>query len=231
MNILNYLAQNFYSSVLMILVTVAALVISIRYYSRHRNLRIFTYYIAFSLLQSTTDIFALLFVPAHGKPTRIFPLVLALTTGLAFMLFEFIICNLFILHYITSPLRRRIIRINALGYFVLLILTFTLASKYIHILPYSSLLLESVFLVPPCLFYFYELFQTVNLQPLKEQPSFWVITGILFLNASSIPLQLTEHFLGSYSEAAYTLNYILYIVLFILLIKAYLCTPEKLTNA
>jgi hypothetical protein len=88
-------------------------------------------------------------------------------------------------------------------------------------------LLESVFLVPPCLLYFYERFLTVNLQPLKEQPSFWVVTGVLFLNSCSIPLQLTFGYLGKYREAAFSLNYILYSIFFILLIRAYLCSPEK----
>jgi hypothetical protein len=60
---------------------------------------------------------------------------------------------------------------------------------------------------------------------LKNQPSFWIITGILFLNTSSIPMLLTAGLLGNYSAAAFCLNFILYSILFILIIRAYLCTP------
>jgi hypothetical protein len=82
-------------------------------------------------------------------------------------------------------------------------------------------------LVPPCLIYFYQLFQTNDPQPLKDQPAFWVITGVLFLKACSIPLLLTVDLMTGYQNSAYTLNYILYTVLFVLLIRAYLCPSPK----
>jgi hypothetical protein len=141
------------------------------------------------------------------------------------MLFSFIACNLFILHYIGSPLKRRIIRINGLLYFGVLI--FAAAKTSFRLSEMFLAVSESIFLVPPCLVYFYELFSTVNLRPLKNQPAFWVVTGMLFLNASIIPLYLTVEYLGNYTMQSYTLNYILYSIFFILLIRAYLCPPEN----
>jgi hypothetical protein len=208
----------------MILLAVAALMISIIYYKRSSSLHIFTYYIAFSLLQSMADCY--FYTSTADEHLRRAVLMIASNS---FMLFEFIVFNYFILHNINSRKRRRIVRMNGLLFVGVLI--FVVSRTYRHILEGSYFLLESVFLVLPCLIYFYDLFITVSLRPLRDQPSFWIITGILFLNACSIPLLLTLGFLGNYREAAFTLNYILYIVLFILLIRAYLCTPEKLTNA
>ncbi len=221
MNIVHFLEQNFCTAGIMILCTIAALVISISHYRRHPNLRIFTWYIALSLTQSITAF--LFFSPSPGS--RFVPRLIFVVVGTAFLLFEFIACNLFILHYITSRPGRRVVIANGLLFFGLLI--FLMAANFHNILSSSYFLLDSAFLVPPCLIYFYELFQTVNPQPLKDQPSFWVITGILFLNACSIPLQLTLNVLGRYAEAAFSLNYILYSILFILLIRAYLCRPEN----
>ena len=221
MKLLNFLAQSFYCAGLMVLVTMAALVVSITHYRRHRSLRIFTYYIAFSLLADITAFFAFPYPRSWN-----FRLVIAAVTTMAFILFEFIACNLFILRYIRSPLRRRIIRINGLLFLGLLI--FGVAMTPLHVMGPSYIVLQCVFLVLPCLIYFYELFLTANLRPLTNQPAFWVVTGILFLHACDIPLQMTVYFLGSYQEAAYSLNYILFSVLFALLIRAYLCTPEKL---
>lgn len=220
MKFLSFLSPNFYCVGIMMFLAVAALVASIRYYQRHRSLRIFTYYIAFSLTESMVAYFSFVYPKFDFYQT----FILRITYG-SFAVFEFVICNFFILHYVGSPLRRRIIRIN--GLLFLLILTVLIM---IHRIAVSIFILDSVFLVPPCLIYFYELFLTVNPKPLKDQPSFWVITAILFLNACSIPLQLTFDFLGRYAEAAYSLNDILYGILFIMLIRAYLCSPEIRTS-
>jgi hypothetical protein len=218
--LLNFLAQSFYCAGLMVLMTMAALVVSITHYRRHKSLRIFAYYIALSLLSDITAFFAFPY-PTDWN----FRLVVFIATTNAFLLFEFIGCTLFILRYIGSPLRRRIIRINGLLFFGLLI--FGVAMIYPHVMEMYYVVLASVFLVLPCLIYFYELFLTANPRPLTDQPAFWVVTGILFLHACDIPLQMTVYFLGSYQEAAYTLNYILYSIIFILLIRAYLCAPEN----
>jgi hypothetical protein len=223
--ILQYFSRCYYCVALMILFTVAALVTSIVYYRRHSSLRIFTYYIAFSLLESIGDCYYC--TSAASKNFRAILLGIAYN---AFMLFEFIVFIIFILHYTGSPRRRWIIRIDALLFFGLLVF-FAIWKSFLQALEHSYFLVESVFLVLPCLIYFFELFQTVNPRPLKNQPSFWVVTGILFLNACSIPLLLTSGFMGIYKEAAFTLNYILYSVLFILLIRAYICPPEKLAQA
>jgi hypothetical protein len=220
MNFLSFLAMSYYGVGIMMACTLAALVISIRYYRRHRNLRIFTYYIAFSFLQDMATFYALPYT--HSWNLRMVMLVI---TALGFILFEFIVCNLFILRYIISPVRRRMIRIDCLLFFGILIFMYVGISH--RILAGSYAVLESILIVPPCLLYFYELFLTVNIQPLKNQPAFWVVTGILFLHACDILLMLTFKFFGDYADAAFTLNYILYSLLFILLIRAYLCKPEK----
>lgn len=213
---------------LMIAFTLAALVVSIKYYGRHRGLRIFTYYIAASLLQDLSALYILLCVHSGQLQTDL--LEISVNT---FMLFDFIVCNFFILHYISSPLRRRIIRLNGLLFLGLLI-SFCIRlyprlfglSLGLSLVPY-----QCIFLILPCLLFFYELFLTVNPQPLKNQPAFWVVTGILFLHACDVPLMLTVPFLQHYAQAAYSLNYILYSLLFILLIRAYLCTPTSLPRA
>jgi hypothetical protein len=86
---------------------------------------------------------------------------------------------------------------------------------------------ECVLLTLSCLTYFYGLFEKTNVRPLKEQPAFWVVTGILFVNACDLPLLLTLRFMKSYYDEVYSLNYVLYIVFFALLIKAFLSPPGK----
>jgi hypothetical protein len=210
----------------MVICTVAALVVSIVHYRRHRRLRIFTYYIVFSLLQDSTALFYMLALPADRRPP-VSVLATILTVSYAFMFFEFITYNLFILYYIHSRLWRRIVRINAWTFFLLLLSGVAGIFKYLLTHPMYFFLLETISLVPPCLIYFYQLFQTNDPQPLKDQPSFWVVTGVLFLKACSIPLLLTVDLMTGHQNAVFTLNYILYTVLFVLLIMAYLCPSPK----
>jgi hypothetical protein len=208
----------------MVLFTVAAPIISIVYYNRHPNLRILTWYIAFCLLQDMASGYAL-----PSLTSGSFRLLLWHIITISFIFFEFTACSLLILYYIRSPLRRRIIRINGLLFFVLIIFAAALAHPDLDnpdvVVP------EAAFLVVPCLIYFYELFLTKNLRPLASQPAFWVITGILFLNACDIPLLLTARLMGSYFREVFSVNYILYIVLFVLLIRAFLCPPESKASA
>ena len=222
MKIVAFLAKSHYLVVAMIFFTIAALVVGIIRYRYHRTLRIFTWYIAFSLL---TDLIAS-YIYAYW-PRGSFPMQVMNATTIIFSLFEFVVCNLFILHYISSQPRRRIIRISGLLYFAALLfvvfVTYPLYYDEYYTVP------EAIFLVIPCLFYFYELFLTRNLRPLTDQPAFWVVTGILFLNACDIPLLVTANFMGNAHDfnEAYSLNYVLYSILFVLLIRAFLCPPEE----
>ena len=202
----------------MMMATLAALVVSLRYYNRHKDLRIFTYYILFSFLQDLTEFFA----PAV-KMNKLTSRIILASSENAFMLFEFFVCNYFILQHLSSARRRMAVKLNALIFFCLLLYLGLRYYKVIYLR--SFFLFEAIFLVLPCLLYFYELFVNVRPVPLKNQPSFWIITGILFLNACSFPMLLTLGLLGKYSHAAFFLNFILYSIFFILIIRAYLCTP------
>lgn len=222
LSFLSYLAKYYYCPALMIAAAIAALAVSLKYYNRHRVLHIFTWYTLFSLVQDGTDYYR------WAKNDTGLPRTIAGATGNAFMLFEFIVCIYFILLNVSSALRRRVIKIDA-GIFLSFIL-FCFIRK--HFLLYTSVFwfFESLFLVLPCLVYFYELFLDVHERPLKNQPAFWIITGILFLNCFAIPLFLTTGLLGKYEEAAFSLNYILYALFFSLLIRAYLCRPVDIPS-
>jgi hypothetical protein len=219
LRLLDYLSQCYYSMIVMMVATVAALVVSIVYYGRHRELRIFTYYIAFSLVEDGIGICS--FMAPDWRAAYI-PTSIAINS---FAIFEFIICHLFILHYITSPIRKSILKINLFVYPALL--AFIMIKKYPGSIYIPYFLIGNIFMVIPCLFYFYELFQKVDLQPLKDQPAFWIVTAFLFHSACSIPYALTGHFLGKYQVAATTVVYLLYSIVFLFIIRANLCRPEK----
>jgi hypothetical protein len=221
LNLFSYLSGYYYCVGIMVVSAVAAFLISLKYYGLHKELRIFTYYIALSIIQDMTVFFFLGRQWEKGPFYR----VAGYFTNF-FMLAEYSIFVLFILAFISSRKRKWVIWINSLVFFGVVLRIWIGMPAFLY--SGELFLVESLFLILPCLLYFYELLMHVSPEPLKNDPSFWVVTGILFLNACSIPLLLTRHMLGKYSEAAYSLNYLLYAILFLLLNRAYRCKPATI---
>jgi hypothetical protein len=202
---------------------IAALVTSIIYFRRQTSLQILTFYITFSLIQTAGDCYySTAAADEHWRRH------VDIFFSDLFMVLEFSVCNLLILRSLHSTLRRRIVRANCLLFFGLLLFIAVRLNR--RFLDGTFFFFESAFLLLPCLVYFYDLFITASLRPLKDQPSFWVMTGMLFLNACSIPL-ISLEMLGNSAKPYFTLNYVLYIVLFILIIRAYLCPTDKVSEA
>lgn len=219
MAVLYFLSQYYYTLGLLILLEVIALVVAIRNYHRHRRLRVFTYYILFSLVQLWFD-----FIYTNGGKTPLLAAIYVCISN-AFMLFEFGVCIFFIVTQINSKGRRRTIYIDALLYIGFL--AFILFRHYQWFFQASFFYFESLFLLLPCLLYIYDLFVSVPSRPLKDEPSFWIITGFLFLNACTIPLYILGGSRAHYFPQIMTVNFILYILLFLLLIRAYRCPPAN----
>lgn len=219
MTITSYFKEE-YARGTMILLTLVTLLVSIRYYRRHKRLQIFTYYILFSLVQDCSDIYQHVFV---GGNRQIVLATHGVITNL-FMLMEFIVCTRFILQELHSRTRRRVVRVNALIFFAVVILFCCL--NHMFIIRGAFFFFESLFLILPSLVYFYELFVSAHATSLKDQPGFWIITGILFLNCCSVPMYMVLGAAGRFSYTIFDFNYVLYDLFFCLLIRAYLCPPE-----
>jgi hypothetical protein len=171
------------------------------------------------------------YIAPSPTPLRMIIINISLNT---FLVIEFVLFTNFILQVLLSRTRRIITRVLA-GIFLLILLD-AWALPHDHMFFFLKMIselfvLESLFLIIPCLFYFYELFKFPKLLPLKKDPNLWVVTGILFLSVASLPLFLVIVLLlkmnGNF-ELVYSLNYLLYILLFALLILASLCeTPTE----
>lgn len=94
-------------------------------------------------------------------------------------------------------------------------------------IPSSFSIINSIFIAIPCLFYFYEIFDSTPVINLSQEPSFWIITGFLFMAICTLPFYclesyIYENMIASYDQL-YILTYVFYCVLFILISKALLC--------
>jgi hypothetical protein len=218
MNALSYFAQYYYAEGLMVATGLTALVISITRFRRHRELRIFAIYLAFSMTQIGTDFIR------YMRPGERLPGIVEVLTTLGFMVFENIVCIIYIYKSLISRRSKRIIA----GFPLFFVAGFLLAMKIRgEAGVFVFFLVDCISLTIPCLLYFYEQFLYPSRRPLKTQPAFWVITGILFLNCVSIPLYLLSGLRLHDLHEASSLNFILYAALYCLIARAFLCRPVE----
>lgn len=92
--------------------------------------------------------------------------------------------------------------------------------------------IEGAILLLICLFHFIEIFKELPTINLKNEPIFWVSTGLLFFLICTLPYSVLENYIdkhyGGVGSSLYSLFYIFYIVLFLMIIRAYLCKPKKI---
>lgn len=199
----------------MVLTGIIAFGISIRYFRRHRELRIFSFYLLFSLVQIGTDFFRYIRPPGERLPV-----ILEVLSTLGFMLFENIVCIVYIYKSVISRTRKRIIA----GFPLFFVAGFILMMKMRGEAGiFVFFLMDCIALTIPCFVYFYEQFLYASEKSLNRQPAFWVITGILFLNCLSIPLYLLSGMKSHDLQQASTVNFLLYAVMYSMLARAFLC--------
>lgn len=210
------ISQFYFTDYLGIAINIVAFIIGLTRYKESKELRIITYYLGVSIVNSIIGSYFELF------QNNLF--VGQATAGILSVT-EFVIFCSYLYKTITSRKMRLVIKFFYWTFPAFLFWGW-IKIKQIGI-PGEVYVLDAFYMISPCLVYFYELFNTEKIVPLKNLPPFWIITGILFYNACSLPIFLLEgYFIKNsllYSDITFTINYMLYNILYLLFIKAYLC--------
>jgi hypothetical protein len=214
-----FLALHDYSEGLMIVVTLIAFIFSVRHYGRHRALRIVPYYFALFLLAGGLEFYRYISPRVDPFADTIDTLGAAVLTA-----FEFCVFSLLILHYIAGAGRRLALKLNTGVFFIAEIFLYLRAFPRNPV--HSMCVLETVGLLLPCGFYFYELFTNMNTKALKDRPSFWIVTGIIYETLYNACLMASLVYMGRFSEGAYAFAILFYCILFVFFMRAYKCPPE-----
>lgn len=92
--------------------------------------------------------------------------------------------------------------------------------------------IQAISLLIPSIFYYLEIFESKPILNLLHDSSFWVVTGLSFFMISTLPFSLL---LNSFRKSnpgvffkLFTLFYFFYIILFSMIIRAYLCKQETM---
>lgn len=115
-----------------------------------------------------------------------------------------------------------------------LIITYWLLPSKLFIPAFDIFFGEAVCILIPEFYYFIELFKYPLVDHLKNEPVFWVITGIIFYFSTTLPLFSFKDLIqgiGSMNEPeVYSINFICYSILFLMITKAYLCRPREILS-
>jgi hypothetical protein len=152
-----------------------------------------------------------------------------------FTLIELLVFSHFFYLTLKTPRVKKTILITV-GSFIPLFFYFLINDKSVFIEISESTqstvyTIEALILVIPAFYYFIELFKHPPKAILTNEPSFWVSTGILFFLICTLPFSLIENKLTKIDLALavrlYAIFFIFYIILFIMIIRAYLCKPTE----
>lgn len=152
-----------------------------------------------------------------------------------FTLFEFLVFFVFFKRTLSVNAYRKSLAIAGLLFFsvsfsllIYQIIYFDTAQLWcVHLL----FNLQALSLLLLSIFYYLEIFKRKQSLELLKEPSFWVVTGLSFVLICTFPLSLCINYLYKSDRAnyhaLYSLFYISYFMLFLMIIQGHLCKPTS----
>lgn len=217
--LLYFLAETYYFPLILLLLSVIAAIIGFRHRHKFKYLRFFPWYALAAAMQILISFFCVSCkLPSYA--------LIANSSLLCFMVVEFIIFYHLLSRILRIAYLRATIKVMQLIFLAVTSVT-CLDFSFIECVPLLYNIINSLFLIIPCLFYFYEVFTSPPTVSLSSQPAFWIIIGFSFMVIGSLPFYFLEHFLYNNMMEVYgqlsAMTYVFYCLLFILISKAFLC--------
>jgi hypothetical protein len=225
--------KEYYSEPFYLACQILAIILGLIY---QRKNKVGQFFILFILIDFT--VLNLLFYLDYfsGINKKIYNEIVGVLNSLCF-LSEFLAYYYFFRQTLHSKKAKTVLKIMRIV-FVLLALLYLFNAFIFKIRPITTMYylgaMEYLFLLFPCLVYFYELFTLPSLQNLLQRPSFWITSGIFFISFLSIPYYTIISYIDYHrSQYTYPLNAALFIlplgITFLFLSKAFACKTELTT--
>ena len=220
----DFLETTYYTSVVLLFETLFIATVG---FKKRGKLKILKYFPLYAILSSAQILICFACMYYDFK----YALEVNTSTIYIFIIIELIIIYNFLL---------QIIKIRELRYSIYLIqgifFAFTvytlLTTGVSHSIQPKFNIVNSVCIALPCFFYFYETFSKPAIISLSKEPSFWVVIGFLFMAISTLPFYCLQNYIykniPSLFEQMYTISPIFYCLLFLLLLKAFICNPTTI---
>lgn len=228
-----YCRDQFFTSVFQDIVLLVALFISVKNRKKFKHLKYFPVYILSLLL---TSIFQYVYQVLKDLkyPTKSFSEITEYVDFL-FTLIEMVIISHFYYRLIKNHKIKKLIIILNIFFIFFFIYMAIQDRKFYGTISHETqsivYTVEAIIIFVFCARYFVELFKMLPLVNLRNEPVFWISVGILFFMACTLPYSLLENYIvknySDYILMSYSIFNVFYALLFLLVIRAYLCKPEK----
>ena len=220
-------AKFFHTDIILVIISlISSIYIYINRYNNAKLKLLYTYPLI-SFLNSIFNYYILYFCNEISTNISEF---LILISNLIFTLFEFIILSFFLISLNKNNLLKKISILLQITYFVIFS-NFSINSnseiliEFAYILNFSFLIIISIL----------NIFSLINIETeisITYISEFWVITGVFVYFLGTIPIFLSHNFVFHDNfyinqESVYSLNYITYIIFFIILSYSSKCLTPK----
>jgi hypothetical protein len=146
-----------------------------------------------------------------------------------FLLIEFTVLYHYYLQIIHQKKIRALLRIAGLAYISIMILIWLIENTF-NKSPEIFFVPQAVLILPPSFYYFLETLKKPFITDIKSEPNFWIMIGIMLYFGCTLPLFLLDSIFNFYkfsSRDVYTINCFCYVLLYLLMIKAFLCKKRE----
>ena len=144
---------------------------------------------------------------------------------LIYMIFEYSIYTYLLLLFINSELIKKYMKICMIIFLLIVNISWFSQLPFVKMFSIISLT-ESVFLLIPAFYYFYEILKGPPVLELSQEPSFWIVTGIVFLQICLIPIYVGLLTINKIVPIQ-SLDYLGYILIILLFLKGITCRTVK----
>ena len=216
------LSDSFYTHVLMVISASLALILGLINRRKFKELTLMIFYPIASIVQCFVAFYS--WITDHDRGL----LEADIISESIFILIEsFLLYNFFRQVIILKSLKKVVNLIFGIYFSILIYIWISTTSFF----AYSSkvYLFESFCILSFCFIYFYQLFRLPPKLDLLNVPSFWITIGCLFYFSCTVPLFFMDSVLDWFPQYhnLYSINFLAYTILFILISKAFLCNPTQ----
>ena len=214
---LRLLAQTYYTIPVMVGFQFAAGIISFRNRHKFPELRSFYLYPLIGILQTIISLSSMIFLD-QTISDRI--------EQFSVNIFSISEATLFLLLSVRVLIIRKsktVIKVLYIGFIVYTIYLIFFTDEIFHnssrvICAESSVILTATY------FYLFEIFSVQTSEKITDHPAFWINIGFLFVFSCTLPITTLDFFRRTVSfYYLYYVNFITYSILYLLIIRAYLC--------
>lgn len=189
--------KGYYGDPFMFVCELTAIIIGLMYQRKNTIGQFFLFYIIFDITILILDEYFAHFSNLTNKEGNLFVYI---TNSLIFVC-ELLVYFFFFQKTLQSKSIKKIMPV--LGVFFIVLTSFYLLHTIFYQVPKMGFIdmnylgvIEFVFLIVPCIFYFSELFIKPSEKKLLKRPSFWITTGIFFYSFISIPFFFISDYLA-----------------------------------